>query len=313
MLLNDKLKPYLKLVDQELSNLTTYQEVPLFYDPIRYVLDLSGKKIRPLLLMLSCGLCGGDIKQARFAAAAVELLHNFTLVHDDIMDNDETRRGKPTVHSRWDVNTAILAGDGLLGFAFQKLLQTAGENNARLAERFTEAMIIICEGQGLDKMFEQNLEIDSNQYLDMIERKTAALLRMSCELGAIIAGSSEENIKKMYNFGHNLGMGFQVQDDILDIIADQQILGKKVGSDFEMRKQTILTIKLRQVLGDEEFDKLDLAAYREELSSQGILDEVSKLTKDYFDQALANLAAFPSSAEKDILLELTENLRKRAW
>ncbi|MCB0283282.1 MAG: polyprenyl synthetase family protein [Calditrichaeota bacterium] len=313
MLLNDKLKPYLKLVDQELSNLTTYQEVPLFYDPIRYVLDLSGKKIRPLLLMLSCGLCGGDIKQARFAAAAVELLHNFTLVHDDIMDNDETRRGKPTVHSRWDVNTAILAGDGLLGFAFQKLLQTAGENNARLAERFTEAMIIICEGQGLDKMFEQNLEIDSNQYLDMIERKTAALLRMSCELGAIIAGSSEENIKKMYNFGHNLGMGFQVQDDILDIIADQQILGKKVGSDFEMRKQTILTIKLRQILGDEEFDKLDLAAYREELSSQGILDEVSKLTKDYFDQALANLAAFPSSAEKDILLELTENLRKRAW
>lgn len=313
MLFNDKLNPYLELVDQELKNLTTYQQVPLFYDPIRYVLELSGKKIRPLMLMLSCGLCGGEIRQARFAAAAVELLHNFTLVHDDIMDNDETRRGKPTVHSRWDVNTAILAGDGLLGFAFQKLLQTPGEKNALLAERFTEAMIIICEGQALDKMFEQNLNINSTQYLDMIERKTAALLRMSCELGAIIAGCPGNTVKKMYDFGHNLGMGFQVQDDILDIVADQQKLGKKVGSDFEMRKQTILTIKLRQVLGDEKFEKLDLHGYREELTRQGILDEVSMMTKDYFDQAMANLSGFPSSAEKDIMIELTENLRKRAW
>lgn len=312
MQLNEQLKPYLSQIDNEIKNLKTYQHVPLFYDPIHYVLDLSGKKIRPLLLMLSCAVCGGKYEQARFAAAAVELLHNFTLVHDDIMDNDETRRGKPTVHSKWDINTAILAGDGLLGFAFQKLLQTPGSQNALLAERFTEAMIIICEGQGLDKMFEQQ-KVTAEQYLDMIERKTAALLRLSCELGAMIAGADPTRVRKMYDFGHNLGMGFQVQDDILDIIADPGQLGKKVGSDFEMHKQTLLTIKLQQHIGPDKFKKLDLDGYRSELQNSGVLDEVSLLSSGYFTAARNALDIFTDNNARQILLELTDNIQQRAW
>ncbi|KAA3613197.1 MAG: polyprenyl synthetase family protein [Calditrichaeota bacterium] len=313
MPLQEKLSPYLQLIDQEMNSLTTYQDVPLFYDPIYYVLELSGKKIRPLMVMLSCGIAGGDTKSASYAAAAVELLHNFTLVHDDIMDQDETRRGKETVHIKWDVNTAILSGDGLLGFAFQKLLQSPVKNRADLADRFTEAMIIICEGQGLDKMFEENSSITDIQYLDMIERKTAALIRMSCQLGAMVAGADKEKEKLLYDFGHNLGMGFQLQDDILDIVADQSQLGKKVGSDFEMHKQTILSIKLRQKLGADAFNKLDLGAYRKALHSEGVLDEINNLTNDYFEKAYQCLSHFPESDHKKIMLELSDYIQKREY
>jgi len=296
-----------------MNNLTTFQQVPMFYDPIFYVLELGGKKIRPLMVMLSCGIAGGKIEDAAFAAAAVELLHDFTLVHDDIMDNDETRRGKPTVHVKWDLNTAILSGDGLLGFAFQKLLQSPGENRARLAERFTEAMIVICEGQGLDKMFEENDAVTDVQYLDMIERKTAALIRLSCELGGLIAAASEEDVKRLYDFGHNLGMAFQVQDDILDIMADQSKLGKKVGSDFEMHKQTILSIKLRQKIGAEKFDALDLETYKESLDKEGILTEMSDLCEEYFSKAKESLDFFADSEHKRIMTEFSEQIRNRTF
>jgi len=313
MSLTEKFKPYLQLVDKEMRNLTTFQHVPLFYDPIYYVLDLGGKKIRPLMVLLSCGIAGGKIEQAACAAAAVELLHDFTLVHDDIMDNDETRRGKQTVHIKWDLNTAILSGDGLLGFAFQKLLQSPVDNRALLAERFTEAMIIICEGQGLDKMFEENDNISDVQYLDMIERKTAALIRLSCELGGLIAAAPKDKVNKLYEFGHNLGMAFQVQDDILDVMADQSKLGKKVGSDFEMHKQTILSIKLRQKMGSAAFNTLDLAAYRKALQAQGVLQEMSDLCEAYFTKAKDALQIFKDSRHKEIMLEFTEQIRERSF
>ena len=265
------------------------------------------------MVMLSCGAAGGDIKKAVYAAAAVELLHDFTLVHDDIMDNDETRRGKETVHIKWDLNTAILSGDGLLGFAFQKLLQSPVPNRAELAERFTEAMIIICEGQGLDKMFEQNTAVSDIQYLDMIERKTAALIRLSCELGGLIAGAEAADVRRLYDFGHNLGMAFQVQDDILDIMADQSKLGKKVGSDFAMHKQTILSIKLRQKIGSKVFNALDLVSYKEALEKEGILAEMSELYEDYFKKAGQALQAFAESRYKSLLLQFSEQIRNRTY
>lgn len=309
----ENIKIYLEWVDKEIRDLKTYQQVPLFYDPIRYVLQLPGKKIRPLMVILSCGIAGGNIKDARFAAAAVELLHNFTLVHDDIMDNDETRRGKPSVHVKWDTNTAILAGDGLLGFAFQKLLQSPVTNRAELAERFTEAMIVICEGQGLDKMFEESSSVTTVQYLDMIERKTAALIRLSCTLGALIAGADDEQVDHLYNFGHNLGMAFQVQDDILDITADQQKLGKKVGSDFEMNKQTILTIMLHQKIGKTKFNKLDLAEYKKALDKEGVLDNVLQISADYFSNAQRSLSNFANSEYKSEMLELVDQIKNRFY
>jgi geranylgeranyl pyrophosphate synthase len=313
MSLNEKLKPYTDLISGEIYSLKKFQEVPLFYDPIYYVLDLPGKKIRPLLVMLSCGVAGGSVEKAVFAATAVELLHNFTLVHDDIMDNDETRRGKPSVHVKWDVNTAILCGDGLLGFAFQKLLQSPVENRALLADRFTEAMIIICEGQGLDKMFEHHPEVTDIRYLDMIERKTAALIRLSCELGALVAGVEANVVDKLRDFGHNLGMAFQIQDDILDIMADQQKLGKKVGSDFLMHKQTLLTIKLRQKIGRKRFDALSLEAYKKAIEDEGILEETLKISDDYFKNTFILLDSFKSSDPKKVLWELTSHIRNRGF
>jgi len=306
-------KKLLEQIDREMRNLETFQEVPLFYDPIHYVLDLGGKKIRPLLLMLSCGACGGEAGKAANAAAAVELLHNFTLVHDDIMDNDNTRRGKPTVHTRWDNSTAILAGDGLLGFAFQKLLQTEGTDTALLARRFTEAMIIICEGQALDKMFEQQEKVSAAAYLDMIDRKTAALIQLSCELGARIAGADAKTVENMKAFGHALGMGFQVQDDILDITADEQALGKKVGSDFEMRKQTILTIMLKEKLPEKEFNALDFKGYREALKKEGVLQKAHNLTDDYFNKAFEMLDALETNRYAAALHELSNSIRGRQW
>lgn len=313
MTLEEKTRAYLSLVNREIYRLTKFQNVPMFYDPIYYVLDLPGKKIRPLMVMLSCGVAGGNINDAVYAATAVELLHNFTLVHDDIMDNDETRRGKPSVHVEWDVNTAILSGDGLLGFAFQKLLQSPVEDRAVLADRFTEAMIVICEGQGLDKMFEQSTIVTDTQYLDMIERKTAALIRLSCELGGLIAGADAVSVKKLWSFGHNLGMAFQVQDDILDITADQQLLGKKVGSDFLMNKQTILSIKLRHKIGNNAFEELNLQTYKKLLQHEGIMDEVIEKSDTFFKGAINDLNHFPPSEDKDVLLEFTNQIRNRRY
>lgn len=306
-------EPYLDLVSREIQNIQSYQDVGIFYEPINYVLNLQSKKIRPLLVMLSAGAVGGDIQSASYPAAAVELLHNFTLVHDDIMDNDNTRRGKPTVHVKWDINTAILAGDGLMGFSFQKLLKTPSGDIQRMVTRLAEAMIIICEGQGLDKMFEQQKQVSGKAYLDMIQRKTAALIELSCELGALSAEASEELVDDLRGFGHALGMGFQIQDDILDITANENDLGKKVGSDFAMKKMTILSILLREKLGDEDFFKLDLNDYREALLNTMILDKVQKMYAEYFNEAFTRLNKLPNNKEKRLLQELTQLIKDRSW
>ncbi len=297
----------------EIRTLQTYQNVPLFYKPIRYVLDLGGKRIRPLFVLLSCGVVGADPYKALPASAAVELLHNFTLVHDDIMDKDETRRGMPAVHVQWDTSTAILAGDGLLGFAFQKLLQNDAADKLALVEKFTRAMIVICEGQGLDKMFEDSSDVKVSAYLDMIERKTAALLQLSCELGAMIGGGSAEQIGALADFGYALGMAFQLQDDVLDIMADERELGKKVGSDFERHKQTILTIKLRNHLGADAFEKLTIHDYKDALYRENIIHEVTSMVDDYFARAEKQLEGFKPSAALSALKKLSLQLRKRRW
>jgi geranylgeranyl pyrophosphate synthase len=285
----------------------------MFYDPIQYVLNLTSKKIRPLLVVLSAGATGGDTDSAYYPAAAVELLHNFTLVHDDIMDNDRTRRGKPTVHVKWDLNTAILTGDGLMGFSFQKLLQAPSGDIHRMVSRLTEAMIIICEGQGLDKMFESQDQVSAPAYLDMIDRKTAALIELSCELGALVAEADESLVTVLKEFGHALGMGFQIQDDVLDITADEGDLGKKVGSDFAMQKKTILSILLREKLGDTDFFKLDLNAYREALERTNVLRDVTKMYNNYFEKAFERLNSLPENHERQLLYNLTTFLKDRSW
>ena len=309
--LEDRLAPYYQIIDQELKSLKFNPDIPLFYDPIRYFLTIPGKRIRPLLVLLSAEALGQNPEQARFAAVAVELLHNFTLVHDDIMDNDDTRRGQQTVHKKWDVPTAILAGDGLMGFAFQQLLLSTSVNRAALAERFTETMIIICEGQGQDKMFEAEKQITEAAYLEMISRKTAVLLQLSCELGALIADASEEDIELFKIYGYALGMGFQVQDDLLDIMGETSGIGKTAGSDLAMHKQTILTIKLQPYAAGHNLWDLSLEEFRKLLRESGVLQEVEEMVQHYFNSAFEQLNKLPDGTAKDLLLQLTEFIQQR--
>ncbi len=311
--LNAALAPYLSRIENGLKELPLDDHIPLFYDPIRYFLDIPGKRIRPLLLLLTAEALGQTVENAIPAALAVELLHNFTLVHDDIMDNDDTRRGHATIHKKWDVATAILAGDGLMGLAFRSLLQTPVSDVAAMARRFTETMLVVCEGQGLDKMFETEPLVEPPRYLDMISRKTAVLLELSCELGAITADASPETISDMRRFGYALGMGFQIQDDVLDITGDSQTLGKTVGSDLQMHKQTILTIELQKHYPDTVIFNLSVADFVSLLKESGVLRKAENMYRDHFKTALEILTTLPESPAKSYLQTLSRFIQNRNW
>ncbi len=300
---------HIELINKELGAFTPNVEAPFFYDPIRYVLDLKGKRIRPLLTLLSAEAAGGEIKEALPAATAVELLHNFTLVHDDIMDEDELRRGFPTVHHKWDLSTAILAGDGLMGLAFQKLLESRSGDIKKMMEQMVKTMIIICEGQALDKTFENRQSITATEYLDMIARKTAVLLELSCELGGRAIECNAEIIEKLRNFGYNLGLGFQIQDDLLDVIAVQEDLGKKVGSDLQMHKQTLLTIRLKEKIQNDSFYELPHGQFKVLLKESGVQQDIEDEYNLYFTKAFEAIDDLPATGLKN----LAGLIKDRRW
>jgi geranylgeranyl diphosphate synthase type II len=304
---------YSGVIENEMARIDSYQTVPLFYDPMRYMLNLKGKRIRPLLTLLSAMTFGARADEAKYAAASVELLHNFTLVHDDIMDNDATRRGKPTIHTKWDVGTAILAGDGLMGLSFRKLLQSPRGDIPAMMARLTETMIVICEGQGLDKMFENMEDVTLHAYLDMIARKTAVLIELACELGGMAAEADQDSIQLLKEYGYALGMGFQIQDDYLDITADETMLGKKIGSDLQMRKKTILTILLRELTGSNDFFNLNLSDFKMLMETHQLPDRVDSMYTDYFKTAYDKLSRLPSNEYASQLKELTDFLKNRSW
>jgi geranylgeranyl diphosphate synthase type II len=238
-----KIAVFKDLVNQYLSSILishSTEEPQSLYEPIRYAMEGNGKRIRPILLLLACDALKGSIDEALPAAAAVELMHNFTLVHDDMMDRDVTRRGRPTVHHQWDNDVALLAGDGLLTMAYRSLLRTRSPNLQRMAQVFTDGILELCEGQALDREFEQRDDVTMAQYLGMIMKKTARLLAVCTEIGALLAGAAAGQIRLLRQFGEHLGLAFQIQDDLLDITSSQEILGKDFGSDVKRRKRTFL-------------------------------------------------------------------------
>jgi geranylgeranyl diphosphate synthase type II len=230
---------YRKLVNDRLNQVVVKQSPVSFYDPVRYVLEGGGKRIRPILVILACKAVGGNEDDCLDAAVAVEILHNFTLVHDDIMDNDDLRRSRETVHKKWDEATAILAGDGLVALAYHYLLKTKTDEITEIANIFTTGIIDLCEGQALDKEFERRFDIDLNDYLLMIEKKTARLLMISSEIGAIIGGGNDKQREILREFSRQLGSAFQIQDDLLDM---ETTSGKTFGSDIKQKKKTILYV-----------------------------------------------------------------------
>lgn len=225
-----------------------YPEKPAdLYKPITYIMSLGGKRLRPALLLMACDIFGGDAQQAVKAALAIEVFHNFTLMHDDIMDKAPLRRGKATVHELWDQNVAILSGDAMMVEANKLMLQVPDHVLRRIMNIFNETATGVCEGQQFDMSFETRSDVSAEEYIDMIRLKTAVLLGGALKIGAIIGGASETDANRLYTFGEQLGIAFQLQDDILDVYGDPDKFGKQVGGDIISNKKTFLLIKAQEL------------------------------------------------------------------
>jgi geranylgeranyl diphosphate synthase type II len=235
----DRIQNYRHIINEKLNQVVNKTVPVSFYEPVQYLLEGGGKRIRPILVIMACRSVGGEIADCLDAAVAIELLHNFTLAHDDIMDHDDLRRGKVTVHKKWDEATAILAGDGLVALAYHYLLQTKSNDIRELCKIFTDGIIQLCEGQALDKEFENQFDIDLPQYISMIEKKTARLLMISMEIGAIIGSGNLAERHLLREFALELGCAFQIQDDFLDIAETS---GKTFASDILQKKKTFLFV-----------------------------------------------------------------------
>lgn len=283
---NKKYNKYRIEVESILNSVVTKESPKDLYKPIKYILNSGGKKFRPILTLFVCEAFGGKYKDALFAAASIEMLHTFTLVHDDIMDNADTRRGRQTIHKKWNIDTAILVGDQLVGLSYQYLLKTKHPDIKRILECFTNGIINVCEGQALDKEFETRTDISTAEYLLMIEKKTAKLLEVSAEIGAIIANVKNkaylESIKK---FANNLGLAFQLQDDLLDIIAEEKEFGKTIGGDIRQGKRTFLLIKALESAKDkddkEKLHNIISSKYKPDEISQNFISQIKDIYIKY--------------------------------
>ena len=295
------------------------------YNPMRYILELGGKRIRPVLALIAADAVGGDIKKALPAALAVEVFHNFSLVHDDIMDEAPLRRGKATVHEKWDANTGILSGDVMLVKAYQCLDAYPTELFKELTQLFSQTAKEVCEGQQYDMDFPQQDNVSQAEYLHMIKNKTAVLLGCSLQMGAMIGGLSREESQPFYDFGIELGLAFQLQDDYLDAFGDPLTFGKQVGGDIIENKKTLLYL-----LALEKGDKVQQAELEELFSSQpqdprdkiATVKTLFKATKadlaiqqlmaQYTDKALLEVEKFAvSKKKKDLFKQFAKALMER--
>lgn len=310
---------------QFLKENVTQQNPATLYQPVHYILNLGGKRIRPVLTMLSCDIFGTDYKKARFAALAVEIFHNFSLVHDDIMDKAPLRRGKATVHTKWNLNTGILSGDAMLILAYQYFERYEPLIFKELAVIFGKTALEVCVGQQFDLDFEARQEVSIEEYLKMIEYKTAVLVGAALQMGAVVAEASAENQQIIYNFGVALGIAFQLQDDYLDTFGDAKTFGKKIGGDILENKKTILYIKalenasatqketlLRYYSSDNfpEAEKIQAVSeiFKQTQSDVFLREEI----KNYTQKAFQFLDALEVSNEKkDILRQFGNDLMDR--
>lgn len=328
-----KLATLRRMVERRLSAMVTPRSPRDLTEACRYVLSAGGKRIRSTLLLLSCEAVGGKARQGVDAGAAIEILHNFTLVHDDIMDNAVARRGRPTVHLRWDVNNALLTGDVLLGLAYSSLLRTRDGNIPRLCALFTRGLIEVCEGQALDLEFEHREDVSVRDYFTMVEKKTGRLIALATEMGGIIGGGQPHHTRALRSFGHYLGRAFQLQDDLLDVIADQATFGKSIGGDIIERKKTYLMLTaLERATKDDRLyletfmrtrppgaSPLDPQARARTVSDvtaiyrrYGVIDETRSLVDRNTRKALAALRGLPHNDATEILAQISEELVQRS-
>jgi geranylgeranyl diphosphate synthase type II len=245
-----------KLVNKAILNLSYNEEAEKLNDPVKYILSIGGKRLRPVLALMACNLFNDKIDEAVIPAMGLEVFHNFTLVHDDIMDHAPVRRNLPTVHSKWNLNQAVLSGDVMAFIANECFLQTPPQYLLKVFKVFNKAAIEVCVGQQLDINYEKATIVSHEEYLRMIELKTAALLAASAKIGSIIGGADDKDSDLLYEFGRNLGLAFQIQDDLLDIYGDVKVFGKIVGGDIISNKKTFMLVKALEIASIEQAKQL---------------------------------------------------------
>ena len=290
------------LVEKHIQNLSIPDTPPELYEPVRYILSLGGKRIRPALVILACDLFAGAVEPALIPAMAIELFHNFTLMHDDIMDRSELRRGSPAVHVKYNENIAILSGDVMSILASRLINQAPGVVLNVVHDIYTRTAMQVCEGQQMDMNFEKELSVSEQEYLSMIELKTAVLIAASLKIGAILGGASQRDAEDLYEYGRNLGIAFQLQDDLLDTYGDPEVTGKNKGTDIVDNKKTFLVIQalntaspaqrkeLTGWLKAKEFDPGNkIEAVTAIFDALKVKDVTQKKIQGYYKQALASL------------------------
>lgn len=256
------------------------------YDPVSYVLSLGGKRIRPVLMLMAYNLYREDVKSILQSATGIEVYHNYTLLHDDLMDRADMRRGKATVHKVWNDNVAILSGDAMLVLAYQFMAQCASERLKDVMDLFSLTALEICEGQQLDMEFEQRKDVKEGEYIEMIRLKTSVLLAASLKIGAILGGASKEDADALYDFGVNLGLAFQLKDDLLDVYGDPLRFGKNIGGDILCNKKTYLVIKAFEHANTEQEALLNDWFTRETFDPQEKIAAVTRLYNEIGVKAL---------------------------
>ncbi len=311
-----------QLIEKAIPNIQYPSHPKNLYDPISYIMNLGGKRLRPALVLIATEMFNGDIMQAMPAALAIETFHNFTLIHDDIMDNAPLRRGKLTVHEKWGTNNAILSGDVMMVEANKQLAQVHSSILKDVLNTFNATAQGVCEGQQLDMEFETRDNVSIEEYIDMIRLKTAVLVGGAMKLGAIIARATATHADMIYQFGESLGIAFQLQDDILDVYGDPLKFGKQVGGDIKSNKKTFLLLSLKQRLSSE--DKLILQEqFSNETDSkvQNVTDlynqyEIKELAtaemQRYLEKAFTALAQIDiPQSQKSQLIQLANELMNR--
>lgn len=313
-----------EVIEEKISAVFRNKKPESLYEPCAYILETGGKRLRPFLVLISAKAAGSSFRNSYNAALAVELLHNFTLAHDDIMDNADKRRGRLTVHKKYDDSTAILAGDNLLAFAYKYLLRDCRENDKYVIDEFTQGLIEVCEGQSLDKEFETRQDVSIEEYKVMIYKKTAALAEACCRIGALIGGAEKEVFNALAEYGKNIGMAFQIQDDLLDIMADEAEFGKIVGGDLVEGKKTYLFLKalekaegddkkaLLNVIRDKGISREDIDFYKNLYIRLGIFEDAKKEIIEYTEKAISELNVISSEEDRQMLTWLANILIKRS-
>ena len=312
-------------INKAIEELNFDKQPKSLFDPIEYILSLGGKRLRPILAYMATNLFSDNIDNATASAIGLEIFHNFSLLHDDLMDNASIRRGEPTVHIKWDANTAVLSGDAMLIDAYKYITKVDTDVLPAILDVFTTTAMQVCEGQQYDMDFEKRLNVKESEYIEMIRLKTAVLLAASLKIGAIIGNAGEEDANKLYDFGINIGLAFQLKDDLLDVYGNPIEFGKNIGGDILCNKKTFLLIKalensddksnaiLQQWITAESFDpKSKINAVKEIYDNLKLESLTDKLIQKYYIAALNCLSGVNVSNEKkEQLLIYTNNLMNR--